>query len=297
MQQEIFIAHVTYADPGEVLPGNAAQGDQCRDGGGAPVHHAVPGEEAGDVEGHVLVHRCDPGRHVFHLVEIIVFSGDYEIRELHVAHFRRHLYGAEHVIPASAADGAVEFRIPGFQVYVPGIYIGEEVFQGLLLNIAIGYHHIYHARLFDEGRRVPDEFEGQGGLVIGPGNADISFSLKGTGQAEDLVRRHFPGFRLLLGDFPVLAEGTAHVAAPAAQGKDTAPGVEKGEGLLLDGVQGGGGHKAVGEDLQLAVVIPPGPAPAPPGRRNPAAVGTEPAEDTAAFFFCIVSTFHGKHLF
>jgi hypothetical protein len=69
--------------------------------------------------------------------------------------------------------------------------------------------------------------------------------------------------------------------------------VEIGEGLLFDGVQGGGGDKTVGEGLQGAMVVPAGAAPAPLGRENPAVPGTEAAAADAAFFFVIKCTFHG----
>jgi hypothetical protein len=48
---------------------------------------------------------------------------------------------------------------------------------------------------------------------------------------------------------PVLAKGTAEVAAGKTQGKDRRAGAEVVEGLFFDGVPGNGGDvAAVGED-------------------------------------------------
>jgi hypothetical protein len=102
---------------------------------------------------------------------------------------------------------------------------------------------------------VLDVVEVYEGLVVGVGDAGALLPL---GHGDDLLRRGVLGsevLRLGHGQVPVLAPGAGEAAPDAADGKGEAAGVEVGEGLLLDGVDGDGGELAVGEADETAVLV------------------------------------------
>ena len=218
-------------------------------------------------------------------------SGSDEAGDFDVGHFTGaddgSFYGGK-----VAAPGAVELWVPCLEVDVPCIDQGKKGSERLFVHAAVSDHGVHHAGLFDEGRGVTDEFVGQKGLVVRVGDADISFFPCGNGKVQDVLGRHAAEGRFCLGNFPVLTEGAAHVAAHAPDGEDARARMEVGEGLLLDGVERGGRAHAVCDGAQQPVVVQSRAAPASVVQRDLALVRAKMTDDAAIGISFIKYSFH-----
>ena len=73
--------------------------------------------------------------------------------------------------------------------------------------------------------------------IVGIGDADISLTPQFQRPADDLFRGDPYRADRPAGNVVILAPGTAHIAAPASEGKDTAARMKAGQRFLFDGVQ------------------------------------------------------------
>ena len=89
------------------------------------------------------------------------------------------------------------------------------------------------------------------------------------------------------GDCVILAEGTAEVAAEAADGEDEASRVEVIERLLLDGIEGDGGQPAVVPAANRAAFVRAGSAEARLAVGEAAVMRTEGADDAFVCSLCL----------
>lgn len=275
----------------ERFSGNISEPDEGVDGCRRQVLHAEARKETGDVEGKVRADGGEPDGKVFEGFGVVVDTRDDEAGDFDVGHFTGADDGAFHGGKV-AAPGAVELWVPCLEVDVPCIDQGKKGSERLFVHAAVGDHGVHHAGLFDEGRGVTDEFVGQKGLVVRVGDADISFFPCGNGKVQDALGRHAAEGRFCLGNFPVLTEGAAHVAAHAPDGEDARARMEVGEGLLLDGVERGGRAHAVCDGAQQPVVVQSRAAPASVVQRDLALVRAKMTDDAAIGISFIKYSFH-----
>lgn len=85
------------------------------------------------------------------------------------------------------------------------------------------------------------------GFVVGVSYTDVAAWYELSGEVGEFLWRHIARgcFAANLRDGCVLAEGTAEVAAKAADGEDLASGMEASQRFLFDGIEGERGEAAV----------------------------------------------------
>ena len=282
---------ISYVDVAEGFPCNISEPDEGVDGGRRQVLHAEAREETGDMEGKVRADGGEPDGKVLEGLGVVVDARDDEAGDFDMGDFAGADDGAFHGGKVSA-PGAVEVRVPCLEVDVPCIDQGKKGSERLFVHAAVGDHGVHHAGLFDEGRGVTDEFVGKKGLIVRVGDADISFFPCGNSKVQDVLGRHAAEGRFCLGNFPVLAEGAAHVAAHAPDGEDARARMEVGEGLLLDGIERGGRAHAVCDGAEQPVVVQARAAPAPVVQGDLALVRAKMTDDAAIGISFIKYSFH-----
>ena len=107
---------------------------------------------------------------------------------------------------------------------------------------------------------------------------------RGKPGGRDVLRFALP---VRHGNRVILAEGTAEVAAEAADGEDEASRVEVIERLLLDGIEGDGGQPAVVLAADRAAFVRAGAAEARLTVGEAAVMRTEGADDAFVCSLCL----------
>lgn len=225
-------------DVGEVVDGV--------DWGWWAVAHVVAREEAGDVEGNVGVDRGEPFCFGLHFCWAVVAAGDDEGGDFDVAVFCGDddvaLDGGE-----VAAEGAVPAVVKAFEINVCGIDEGEKFAPGFFFDGAVADENVEQAGLVNAFGTVTHVFIANEGFVVGVSDADVAAWYELSGEAGEFLWRYIARGRFAanLRDGCVLAEGTAQVAAEAADGEDLASGMEASQRFLFDGIEGERGEAAV----------------------------------------------------
>ena len=128
------------------------------------------------------------------------------------------------------------------EVNVHRVDIGKKLVQHGRLRGPVRHEHVEQACLMDQSCRVPHIFPGREHLVVGVGRADRLGMPRSCllCEIEEFLRAHIPcSFAVsFLRYCKILAEGTGQVAPVASCRDNETSGVEHGEWLLLDRVEG-----------------------------------------------------------
>ena len=160
--------------------------------------------------------------------------------------------------------------------------MGQQGAQGFWVDVAGADHQGFEAAGLRKPGDIQHVFVENGGLGVGErdglgaaleGGFDDFF--RGDGAGGD-----FPGIGL--GDFPVLTEQAAEIAAGGGEGKGAAAGEDVIEGFFLDGVHMGGGDLAVGQGAEGAADVLSNAAQANLAVTEAAGIGAEGALNLAA---------------
>ena len=155
---------------------------------------------------------------------------------------------------------AVEIIAECLEIDVDAIQVRLDHVESCLRHKAVRDIDVLDAVLVSQLRRVVRVFEKDGGLVVGVGDHGDALLL--AGLDERLGCRLLPQVVDLvikvarLRHLPVLAKGTAKVAAVRADREDITARHKVKEGLLLDGVNVDGYGLCVDDEVQYAVDIP-----------------------------------------
>ena len=154
-------------------------------------------------------------------------------------------------LPVSAEE---LFVIPvgkPFQVYIHRVNIGEKLAEDFQVRGAVGDHDVEHPVFMHQLRGIPDVFPADQRLIVGVGHADVFAGQIVGGQVGQPLRGHalcldgeIP-IALPLGNFMILAEGAAEIAAQAAHGQDHFARVKLLQRFFLDRIKGQRGNPAV----------------------------------------------------
>lgn len=113
----------------------------------------------------------DPLTHCFELFWIVVERGDDEGCELDMGAARSGANGGEDVRELGATVFAVEVFVKGFEIDIEGVDVFQQFGEGLGGDVTVSDEDIFAAALADAGGASHDEFEPDGGLVVGVGDA------------------------------------------------------------------------------------------------------------------------------
>ena len=226
-------------------------GDVCEvvdgvDWGWWVVGHVVAREEAGDVEGDVGVDCGEPFCFGLHFCWAVVAARDDEGGDFKVAVFCGDgdvaLDGGE-----VAAEGAVPAVVKAFEIDVCGIDEGEKFAPGFFFDGAVADEDVEQAGLANTFGTVAHVFIANERFVVGVSDTNVAVWYELSGEVGEFLWRHIARgcFAANLSDGCVLAEGTAEVAAEAADGEDLASGMEASQRFLFDGIEGERGEVAV----------------------------------------------------
>lgn len=164
-----------------MLPGGLDQGTDGGDVGGTPVCHAVAGEEAGNMQRNFpalftalnVLQACNPCGESSYFVFIVVFPGNDEGGQFHMAAFHGFLNKAHHCLTVSAEDLPVIPVCKPFQVDVHRIDIRKKLVKNIKVRGTVGDHDIEHPVPMYQPCGIPDIFPADQWFVIGEGHTDI----------------------------------------------------------------------------------------------------------------------------
>lgn len=161
-----------------------------------------------------------------------------------------------------AAEGAVPAVVKAFEIDVCGIDEGEKFAPGFFFDGAVADENVEQAGLVNAFGTVTHVFIANEGFVVGVSDADVAAWYKLSGEAGEFLGRYIVRGCLAanLRDGCVLAEGTAQVAAEAADGEDLAAGMEASQRFLFDGIESERGEAAVVQRDDLVTLIDAGAA-------------------------------------
>src|SRR2546422_4534400 len=176
--------------------------------------------ERGEVQRHF---RSQVFQHPFgelaEFARVVVESRDDQVGDFkpNVGLLLQPLQHIQYGLQVSQRNAPVKVFRKCLQVHVGGVDVVVDFVEGVVGDVAIGNHHCVQAVLFGRLADVDHVLAPNGGLVVGEGQRGTSVF---EGEQHDVFGRQVGGVYLVvlgLGDIPVLAEETAHVAACRAQ--------------------------------------------------------------------------------
>ena len=214
--------------------------------------------ERGEVQRHIIAQVLQhPIAQLLKFGVAVVQRWNDEIGDLkpHAGFMPQPLQRVQYRLQVGQRDLAVKLLGERFEVNIGGVNVAIDVEKRLARDVTIRDHHRVQAGAVGFARDVDNVLAPDGRLVVGE---------RDVGRA--VLQRHFDHvFRterqgvdlvgLGLGDVPVLAKGTTHIAAGGTHGKDLRAREKMVERLLLDRIHRHGGWPPVAELQQASAFI------------------------------------------
>jgi hypothetical protein len=245
------------------------------------------GMKSGEVQGDLWTQIGeDPLGEFAGFCRIVVEGRDHEVGELEpdVGFVFEPEEGVQHGLEVGERDFAVEIFGEGFQVNIGGVDVVVNVVKGLAGDVAVRNHDGLQTERPGGFANVDDIFAPDRGLVVSESNgaATVFFC-----EERYVLRSKVARINLILmglGNIPILAEETAHVAASSAHAEDAGARQEMVQGLLFYGVNLKRGWCSVAEGVEFTVVIGANVAEAGLAVADMAVTGTEKTVDAVVGF-------------
>ena len=177
----------------------------------------VARKKARDVQRDFGAQRGKPPGQRAHLFFAVVFAGYYERCHLHVAGGGRQRNGTLDHFQVAAEAPVPPFREP-LQVDIHRVEQPQQRAPGALCDRAVRDQNVCHARLVDEPGTVAHVFIAHKRFIVCVRHAEIPPAPQADGFPHECFRGIGPrrDFRPRAGNFGVLAERAAQIAAEAA---------------------------------------------------------------------------------